>query len=437
MQTRLDIRPEQRLALMPEMLRSIEILQMAADDLCTLIEREVESNETLLASRKTRTARGDDGYDAAAHVPAPGTDLPTWLRLQLAWRECPADLTQSVLALAELLDERGLLPQSDQELAAAIGHAAWHDALAVLQTLEPRGVGARTAVEAMLLQLDPGDPDRDDIAALLSEHLDELARHKTPQVAKALGLEPSDIERLLQRVKELNPRPASTLLSATPPPLRVELEAHLENGQVVVRVRGGDLPELRVSPRYAAMARGDDSELRRYLRPKLAAARSLIRAVDQRRRTLLRVAAALLRRQVPFLQHGVRQMRALRMAEIATELDCHVSTVSRAIAGKWVDTEHGAFALRAFFDGAHLGAAPVLATGAPTAIGALGVLGARGVQERIRELIAAEDPARPLSDVEVATLLCSEGIEVARRTVAKYRAELGLPAQWRRRSCSG
>lgn len=431
MQTRLEHRAEQRLALVPEMLRSVEILQLAAHELCALIAREVEDNETLLW-RPARGAASGDATGAIAFAEAAPPDLRAWLRLQLAWRGCSDTLTERVLALADLLDERGLLPQSDAELAAALP-GDWFDPLAVLQTLEPRGVGARTGVEAMLLQVDGADPDCEDIAALLTEHLDALARNRVPQVAKALDLDVCAVEHLIERIKAFNPRPASPFSTELAAPLSIELDAHFEDGEVVVRLRGGDLPELRVHPHYAKLARSGDATLRRYLRPKLAAARGLIRAVDQRRRTLLRVSGAILQRQAAFLLHGVRRMQPLRMAEVASDLGCHTSTVSRAIAGKWVGTIHGAYSLRGFFDGGLNGSSAPAQTAALTSpVG----LGQRGVQERVRELVAAEDPARPLADDQIAVLLRSEGIEIARRTVAKYRADLGIRSQWRRRSLS-
>ncbi|MEZ5963372.1 MAG: RNA polymerase factor sigma-54 [Planctomycetota bacterium] len=433
MQARLEQRASQQFALMPEMLRSVEILQLAADDLCALIEREVASNETLLASRRGRGAGSIAGdSNALAVAEAPPMDLHRWLQIQLAWRECPPQLADRVLRLADLLDERGLLPQADAELSAALGTEDWYEPLGVLQTLEPRGLGARTAVEGMLLQIDGDDPDREDIAALLTEHLDQLARHRTAQVAHALGLSVEGVAQLVERIRSLNPRPAADLTVEPRTPVRVELEARLQDGEVVVRLRGGDLPELRLHPRYQKLARAGDASLRRYLRAKLAAARGFIRAVDLRQRTLLRVAGAVLRRQIGFLQHGVRQLQPLRMVEIAEELGCHTSTVSRALAGKWVSTDHGVFALRGFFDGAHLGAAP---SDDRIADGGAGH-GQRGVQERVRELIAAENPTRPLSDDQVAALLRSEGIAIARRTIAKYRSELGIRSQWQRRSCS-
>jgi len=205
--------------------------------------------------------------------------------------------------------------------------------------------------------------------------------------------------------------------------VRVELSARLVDGEVVVRARGGDVPELAVDARYAELARSGDPALRRYLLPKLGAARALIRAVGQRRRTMVKVAAAIMRRQVPFLEHGDARLCALRMADVADDLGCHTSTVSRAIAGKWIDTVHGVRALRGFFAGS---------PGSGSGAGAGPVLGARAVRRRVAELIAAEDPARPLADDELVALLASEGITVARRTVAKYRAELGLPAHWHR-----
>jgi len=432
MQARLTQSTEQRQMLLPEMLRSVEILQLAADDLSAVIERELASNEALQARRPAPRAAGD-GSGVLALAEAPPLDLRSWLQVQLAWRACPPELTARVLGLAELLDERGLLPHSDSELSAALGGDEWFEPLAVLQTLEPRGVGARTAVEGMLLQLDGDDPDRDDIAALLTEHLDELARHRLEPVARALGLAREDLQVLLARIRALNPRPAAALTASAEPPVRVELEAFLEAGQVVVRLRNGQLPELRLHPHYRKLARAGDAEVRRYLRPKLAAARGFIRALDLRQRTLLRVAGAVLRRQAAFLEHGPRQMRPLRMAEVAEQLGCHTSTVSRAIAGKWVATEHGAIALRAFFDGACL---TTRATGTASLEPGDG-LGQRGVLERVRELIAGEDPVRPMSDDQIAVLLRSEGIAIARRTVAKYRTEMRIRPQWQRRTSGG
>jgi RNA polymerase sigma-54 factor len=425
MHIRTEQRAEQRLALLPAMLESIEVLQLAAHELTEFLDQAAESNETLDVERKQPRQAVADIDGLASSLAAPPPDLRTLLRLQLAWRTVPNELAEKVMAVAEHLDERGLLGVSDAELALAVGGEGLTEAVELLQSLEPRGVGARSGVDAMLMQLDARDPDRVLIERLLREHLDELARNKLPQVARGLGLELDDVQRLLERVKQLNPRPAASIADATPPP-EVDLDARLEDGEVVVRLRTGREPELRVSPHYERLASRAEAGLRRYLRPKLQAARSLIRAVGMRRRTLLRVAAAVLGRQVPFLEHGPRAMRALRMSDVAAGLGLHPSTVSRAIAGKWVSTAHGAFALRSFCD------AGVPAGGAGAVSGA--DVGHRAVLERLRELIGAEDAHRPLADDELAALLASEGIEVARRTVAKYRAELGIRSQWQRRA---
>lgn len=419
MQIRTQQRAEQQLALLPAMLESIEVLQLGATELGEFLDQAAESNETLDVERSRPQQVVDiDGVEASLAAPPP--DLRTLLRVQLAWRTVPEPLAEKVMAVAEHLDERGLLGVSDSELAIAVGEEGLREAVAVLQSLEPRGLGARSGVDAMLAQVDAGDPDRELIERLLRDHLDALARNKLPLVAKGMGLSLDDVQRLLARVRDLNPRPADGLVAASAPPQQVDLEARLQDGEVVVRLRSGHEPELRVSPRYQRLA-ARDAGLRRYLRPKLQAARSLIRAVGLRRRTLLRVAAAVMQRQVPFLTHGPRAMQALRMGEIAAELDLHTSTVSRAIAGKWVSTEHGAFPLRAFCDSAAPGAGQQ-------------AIGHSAAQVRLRELVAAEDPHRPLADDELAALLASEGIDIARRTVAKYRTELGIRSQWQRRA---
>ncbi len=410
---------------MPEMLQSLQILQLAAADLEALIVEEFERNEALELDRPPRSARVDaHGGEVSAVdlAPAQGPGLDEHLRAQLAWLECTPAMVEAVLAVAGHLDERGLLTMDERDLAEELVDADVAAALALLRTLEPRGIGATCGAEAMLMQLDRGDADRGAIEALLRGHLDDLARNRLPQVARAIGVDLPELHRLVARIRELNPRPAETFARETPLWVRPELSVELVDGDVVVRLLDAHLPALRVSSRCAALAEDGDAELRAYLRPKLAAARDLIRAVDLRRHTLLAVTTAVMRRQTGFLLEGARRLLPLRMQDVGEAIGVHASTVSRAVAGKWVITPQGTCALRGFFD-----------TGGASTDDAA-VMGQRAVRARIAALIAGEDPRRPLSDDELATLLASEGIAIARRTVAKQRAESGLPSRSRRRA---
>ena len=223
-------------------------------------------------------------------------------------------------------------------------------------------------------------------------------------------------------ISHLDPRPGAAFARQPAEWVRPELRVELTDDDVVVSFVAAHLPALRVSARCAALAADGDAELRAYLRPKLAAARDLIRAVDLRRHTLLAVTTAVMRRQTAFLGEGPRSLLPLRMQAVADAIGVHASTVSRAVAGKWVITPQGTYPLRDFFD----------TGGAATPAGGDAV-GQRGVPARIAELIAGEDPRRPLSDDELSALLASAGVQIARRTVAKHRNELGLPKQSRRR----
>jgi RNA polymerase sigma-54 factor len=296
-------------------------------------------------------------------------------------------------------------------------------ALAVLRSLEPRGLGGRDAIDAMLLQVPPDDPDRSDICALLTEHLADLAANRLPAVARQMRLDVADVLALCARIRALDPRPGARFHGGDLPRIRPDLVVVEAGDRLEVAVEDHALPDLGLNGDYTALLAGPHTppEVRRYLSGKLSAARDLIHAIEQRRRTLARVGAAVMQHQREFLRWGEAALRPLRMADIAARLGLHTSTVSRAVAGKHVQTCRGIHALRAFFDGAAAG----------------GGCGRRRVLRQLQELVAAEDPQRPLSDDDLVSLLAALSIPVARRTVAKYRKELGLLPSWRRKSHRG
>lgn len=449
LELRQGLRQEQRLALLPQMLQSIEVLQLATADLVQFLEQELQQNETLELRATTgdapaeaateagdrddpdwsewrRGGAGDDDHKLGflQNVPDRAVSLRDHVREQLAFRGAPALLVDAVLQLVDHLDERGLLTVPPDELAAQLGAPVelLREAHDELRTLEPRGIGARDAVEAMLLQAE-GDPDLPTIERMLREHLEELGRNKLPDVARALALSLDELQALLERVRGLNPRPAAAFQSEGERPLRPDAYVWLQHGAVHVALDDEALPDLHVNERYAALVgdRRTAREVRDYLRPKLRSARDLIEAVAQRKATLSRVVAEVMKEQQAFLAKGRTAIKPLRMSEIAERLELHTSTVSRTIAGKSVQTDRGVFALREFFDGGRIDAAPAEGQGR------------MAVAWQIRELVAAEDKRRPLSDDELVGELLRRGVQVARRTVAKYRGELGIPSSYLRR----
>ena len=449
LELRQGLRQEQRLALLPQMLQSIEVLQLATADLVQFLAQEMEQNETLeLRSieaveppapepqpevddsgwedwRRASADGSDDSKLGFLHsVPARTGSLVEHVREQLVFREVPDLLADAVVRLVERLDERGLLSVSLDELSLDLGvpKSLLDEARALLCTLEPRGIGACDAIEAMLLQVD-GDPDLPVIERMLRDHLEELSRNKLPDVARSLELSLDELHDLLQRVRGLNPRPAADFHQIDGMPVRPDAFAWLQNGAVQVALDDEALPDLQVNAEYAALAgdRRTEREVRDYLRPKLRSARDLIDAVAQRKATLSRVVRSVMQEQVAFMLRGRTAIKPLRMSEIADRLGVHTSTVSRTIAGKYVQTDRGVFALRDFFDGGRIDAAATEGQGR------------MAVAEHIAELVAAEDKQRPLSDDDLVQCLTDRGVRVARRTVAKYRRELGIPSSYLRR----
>jgi RNA polymerase sigma-54 factor len=455
LEVRLGQRQEQRLALLPQMLQSIEVLQLATEDLLAYVENELQTNETLeirslpkdpelpVAKEPVelpdsgwegewRRPTADDGEDGKFawlnNLPAGGATLVDVVREQLSFRDLPALLRDAVVALAERLDERGLLPFALADVAAELEVPVdlLEQARAVLLTLEPRGIGAFDPVEAMLVQA-AGDPDLPVIERILRDHLPALGRNKLPEVARDLELSVAELQDLLQRMRELQPRPAAEFHATAATAIVPDAYVVVQAGEVQVGLQDGMLPELGVVEDYAALAgdRAQARELRSYLQPKLRAARDLIEAVQQRQATLRAVVLAVMQEQSAFLARGKSAIKPLRMSEVAERLGMHTSTVSRAIAGKHVQTERGLFLLRDFFDGSRIDAAPKAGQGK------------MALAEQIQELVDAEDKSAPLSDDDLVARLVARGVQAARRTITKYRQELGIPSSYQRRRFGG
>lgn len=446
---KLGQRQEQRLALLPQMLQSIEVLQLATTELVTFLDAELQQNETLELLRSEVDApdapemptseREDSGWEEwqrasdggedkkmgfLANVPARSGSLVDFVREQLVFRNVSDSIAQVVMQLVERLDERGLLPASAEELALELDLEVElvDESLCVLQSLEPRGIGARDAIEAMLLQA-ANDPDLQLIEQLLRVHLEELGRNKLPDVARSLQLSVDELQDLMQRVRTLNPRPAASFGDADSLPVQPDAFVWLQDGAVRVALDDESLPDLQVNAEYAALAgdRRTEREVRDYLRPKLRSAKDLIDAINQRKATLTRVVTAVMQQQLAFMESGRTGIRPLRMSQIADELEMHTSTVSRTIAGKFIQTDRGVFALRDFFDGGRIDAAPTAGQGR------------MAVGQQILDMVAAENKQSPMSDDDLVSALQERGVQVARRTVAKYRRELAIPSSYLRR----
>jgi len=388
---------------------------------------------------------GDEDEDGLERRMAAVPSLREHLIWQVQMSQLADDDRQLVLWLIEAVDEDGYLTQSlDELLAAANGLAAADqdgsasppeaaapaveaDALRValryLQTLDPPGVGARDLADCLAIQLEalPDDtPHREAALRLVRGHLDALASRDFAALRRALACDEATLRAVQALVTGLNPRPGAAFGAADTRYVVPDVRVVRSGRSWVARLNADAVPRLRVNRTYAEMlarSRSQGSELG----GRLQEARWMLRNVQQRFETILRVSQAIVTRQQGFLEHGEVAMRPLVLREIAEALGLHESTVSRVTTQKYMLTPRGLFELKFFF-GSHV-ATETGGAASSTAIRAL-----------IRQLIASENSRQPLSDSQLAEILGRQGIIVARRTVAKYRESLQIPAVSLRRS---
>jgi len=335
------------------------------------------------------------------------------------------------------LDDNGYLRVALDELADQVDPKAtpdeMEDALRRVQAIGPAGVAARDLAECLLLQLeaDPvygGGPGRLPAEAievrLIRDHLHDIEANRYPRVAQALGVTIDQVKQAVERIRRLNPKPGSVISPRRTPPILPDVRIAWDDevGDYVVTIEDGHAPELYISKIYRRMIkrRDLDEKTRSFVARNIRSARWLMDAIEQRRDTLRRVTESIVRFQRPFFDEGPEHIQPLKMQQVAADVHLHVATISRAVADKYADTPWGIWPLRDFFTG-----------GTETADGQ--EMSWDRVRVRLKAVVDAEDKRKPLSDKAIADRLRAEGIEVARRTVAKYREELGIPSSRRRR----
>jgi len=341
------------------------------------------------------------------------------------------DLTPELRAMAERiiynLDHNGYLPSSLSDILGAEATpenlALAEQALKVIQQMDPPGVGARDLRECLLLQLTPGMSCYQELRTLISDHLKDIESNRLPLISRRTGYSLERIQAALAELRKLNPRPGSAFNTEKPPPVRPDVFVErMDDGSYRVRLEEGRVPSLYISPYYKQLlATGKlGPEAKEYLKRKLNSAQWLIDSIRQRRATLTKIAQAIIDHQREFLEKGPAYIEPLRMQEIAEKVGVDVSTVSRAVDGKWVQTPSGIYPLRRFFCG-----------GTVSADG--GEVAWDTIRLKLKEIIDYEDKRSPLSDEEIVAELAKQGITVARRTVTKYRKLMKIPSSRQRR----
>jgi len=391
-------------------------------------------------SRGQIEAESDRRHDAMANMVARPESLLEYLEHQLSWYDLSPEVRRLCERIIYNLDSNGYLKAPLEELLSSLpaelnGDAqSWHveqmklaeEALTIIQRLDPPGIGARNLKECLLLQLTPGLLFYEELQVLIENHLEDLENNRLPLISKKTGFSIETIQESWEDLRTLKPKPGSefneTFVPSVTPDVFVETKSE---GGYKVRLEDGQLPSLYISPTYRKLLQdpGTNAETRDYIKRKVNSAQWIIEAIEQRRSTLTRVSQAIVDHQIKFLDEGPDHIEPLKMQQIADKVGVHVTTVSRAVDDKWMQTPRGIFPLKRFFVGG-----TTAADGAEVAWDK--------VRLKLQEIVDEEDKTKPLSDDTLVEELLKHGITVARRTVTKYRKSMDIPSSRQRRDWS-
>jgi RNA polymerase sigma-54 factor len=381
-------------------------------------------------SRNRMDEEGDRKHDAMANMVSRPQTLQDYLHDQLGWFDLDPQIRAMCDRIIYNLDPNGYLQSSLDDLVGAEAteedRALIQKALGVVQKLDPPGIAARDLRECLLLQLRPGQPCYEQLRTLISAHLEDLEHNRLPLISRITGYSIALVQEALEELRKLNPKPGAEFNEAFVPTVTPDVFVEpAEGGGYKVRLEDGRTPSLFISPYYRKLLLSQDAneEAREYIKRKLSSAQWLIDSIEQRRNTLTRVAQAIVDHQKKFLNSGPEAIEPLKMQQIADKVGVHVTTVSRAVDDKWIQTPRGIFPLKRFFCGG-----TVSADGEEVAWDT--------VRLKLQEIIDKEDKQRPLSDEDLVKGLAVHGITVARRTVTKYRKAMQIPSSRQRRDWS-
>ncbi len=466
MEMRLALRQTQRMIMTQSLQQAIGLLQLSRLELIQAVRQELEENpildeEVLEEEQVSEEASGEEEKEGQDDDPLADFDWESYLEDASDYRRefpreevehwspeerltRPRSLSDHLLFQLHLstsdsvlihwaneiignLDDNGYLPESLEEVRGktSTNLAVLEEALRLVQSFDPVGVAARDLRECLLLQID-NLKDGGEVAlarTLIAEHLVDLEGRYFTRIAEKLKVPIKAIQDAVVLICSLEPKPGRTFSSEEPRYITPDVYILKVDDRFVVVLNEDGLPRLRISSYYRGLlrkGRGSSKETREYVEGKMRSALWLIRSIEQRQRTLFKVSESIVKFQRDFLENGITRMRPLTLKEVAEDISMHESTVSRVTTNKYVHTPEGLFELKYFF---HRGVHAVNGE----AVSSL------TVKELVRRLLTTEDTGKPLSDQKIVEVLRHKGIEIARRTVAKYRGQLKIPSSSRRR----
>ncbi|MBZ0153913.1 MAG: RNA polymerase factor sigma-54 [Planctomycetes bacterium] len=472
-----SLRAEQRLVQSPQMIQAMQVLQQPLLELKDQIEQELQENVFLerkdeaerpegqepptpaaapeqpadnfedrlqrdlaaeidqLEARtdspwRSRQGTGsadeeDRKFEALNNTPGRATSLPDYLMTQVRTQESDPGLIRVIEHIVFSLDEDGRLAETKEGIAQQLlaPLPLVQEAIEVVRDLDPVGVGAVDLRDCLLMQLDHMAFVKPLTRLLVERHLDDLAMNKLPKIAKETGANIEDIKESWEFLRlHCNPHPGSEFEALPSAGVVPDVVIEDVDGRFEVKSKRGTLPELTISPVYRNLLQEakHDPKVYEYLRRKIDAAKWFIEAVHQRQNTIERVATEIVRRQEGFLRHGVQHLIPMKMQDIADAVHVHISTISRATSGKFIQTPQGIFDMKRFFSSG-------------TMSDAGDMVSQQAIKDTLKQIVDNEDKDNPLSDDQLVEELGKRGVHIARRTVTKYRKALRIESSSRRK----
>jgi RNA polymerase sigma-54 factor len=453
----------QQQVLAPQLQQSLQILQAPMLELRNLVQQEIESNPTLeleqteptIEDKQREHEEFQEEFERLAKLDEEWRDYMSQssgysyrsaedeerrqfffdslvkeetLQQHLLEQAQSCDFSESDLKIAELIignvDDLGFLQTQPEEIANNTGMDVEDISrvLDLVQTFHPVGVASRDLRECLLIQLRRLGKEQSLEYRIVDRFLEDLGKRRFPEIARRLNTTPEQVQRAANFISTLDPKPGQIF---TPDPnnyVLPDVTVERIGGDWQISLNGDQIPHLRISNTYKDLMASERSkdEVRDYIREKIRSGKFLIKSIHQRQQTISNIAHEIVKRQMDFLELGPSALKPMTMVQIADTVGVHETTVSRAISGKYMSTPHGVFEMKYFFT-----------PGYQTADGA--AMSNTSVKGMIGEMVKEENPRSPLSDKEIVELLSAKGIPIARRTVAKYRSELGiLPSNMRK-----